>query len=134
MRERYAARAVCADGRAMIASGVVPQHRPVHSPLGREAMQHPRHVVRPGTKVLAPVVLVLALVAVVVPGAGAAHAVDAWRVPDRATITLPGHGYGHGHGLSQYGAQGAARQGLGYRRIVKFYYPGTRWGQAAGKV
>ena len=31
-------------------------------------------------------------------------------VPTRHHIT--GHGYGHGHGLSQYGARGAARQGL----------------------
>lgn len=35
-------------------------------------------------------------------------------------------GDGHGHGMSQYGAQGAAAQGLGYRRILAFYYPGTR--------
>lgn len=35
-------------------------------------------------------------------------------------------GNGHGHGMSQYGAQGAAEQGLGYRRILHFYYPGTR--------
>ena len=95
-------------------------------------MPRPRHAVRPVTGVLATVVLALA--AVVVPAAGPAHAVDAWRVPDRATITVRGHGYGHGHGLSQYGAQRAAGQGLGYRRIVEFYYPGTRWGQAAGKV
>ena len=26
-----------------------------------------------------------------------------------------GHGYGHGHGLSQYGAKGAASQGVGWR-------------------
>jgi SpoIID/LytB domain protein len=96
-------------------------------------MQQPRHAVRPVTSVLTTVVLALVAL-VVVPGAGAAQAADAWRVPSRATITLPGHGFGHGHGLSQYGAQGAARQGLGYRRIVKFYYPGTRWGRAAGKV
>ena len=95
-------------------------------------MPRPRHAVRPMSGVLATVVLALA--AVVVPAAGPAHAVDAWRVPDRATITVRGHGYGHGHGLSQYGAQRAAGQGLGYRRIVEFYYPGTRWGQAAGKV
>ena len=34
-------------------------------------------------------------------------------------------GNGHGHGMSQYGAQGAAAQGLGYRQILAFYYPGT---------
>ena len=35
------------------------------------------------------------------------------EVPGRAaTYTVTGYGYGHGHGLSQYGAQGAANQGL----------------------
>jgi len=96
-------------------------------------MQHPPHAARPVTGLLAAALM--ALVLVFVPAPGPAHAAgDTWRVPDRATVTVRGHGYGHGHGLSQYGAQGAARQGLGYRRIVKFYYPGTRWGQAAGKV
>lgn len=45
------------------------------------------------------------------------------------TLTVRGRGYGHGHGLSQYGAQGAARQGLGYRAILSFYYPRTRLGR-----
>jgi SpoIID/LytB domain protein len=36
--------------------------------------------------------------------------------------------------MSQWGAEGAARQGLGYRDIVGFYYPGTSWGRATGKV
>ncbi|MCW2842847.1 MAG: SpoIID/LytB domain [Nocardioides sp.] len=65
-----------------------------------------------------------------------AHAAraDTWKVPASAWVTVRGHGYGHGHGMSQYGAEGAAREGLGYRRIVDFYYPGTTWGTAAGKV
>ena len=42
-------------------------------------------------------------------------------------MTLHGHGFGHGHGMSQYGAQGAAKQGLTYRQIIDFYYPGTTW-------
>jgi SpoIID/LytB domain protein len=36
--------------------------------------------------------------------------------------------------MSQYGAEGAARQGLTYRQIAKFYYPGTTWGTAQGRV
>ena len=50
------------------------------------------------------------------------------------TVVLSGHGFGHGHGMSQYGAQGAAKQGLTYRQIIDFYYPGTTWSQVTGKV
>jgi len=63
-----------------------------------------------------------------------AQAVDSWPVPRQAWVTIKGHGYGHGHGMSQYGAQGAAQQGLGFRRIAQFYYPGTAWGTARGPV
>lgn len=66
--------------------------------------------------------------------AAPATAVDSWPVPRQAWITIKGHGYGHGHGMSQYGAEGAARQGLSYRRIANFYYPGTSWGTARGRV
>ena len=59
---------------------------------------------------------------------------SSWRVPSPARVTVQGHGYGHGHGMSQYGAEGAARQGLGYRDIIDFYYPGTEWGTARGRV
>ena len=34
--------------------------------------------------------------------------------------------FGHGVGLSQYGAMFAATQGIGYKEILDFYYPGTR--------
>jgi stage II sporulation protein D len=63
-----------------------------------------------------------------------AQAADSWAVPRQAWITIKGHGYGHGHGMSQYGAQGAAMQGLGFRRIAQFYYPGTTWGTVGGPV
>ena len=36
--------------------------------------------------------------------------------------------------MSQYGAQGAAKQGLTYQQIIDFYYPGTSWSQVTGKV
>ena len=49
-----------------------------------------------------------------------------------ACCKLTGHGYGHGHGMSQYGAQGAALQGLTHRQILAFYYPGTTLGTATG--
>ncbi|MGM0501256.1 MAG: stage II sporulation protein D, partial [Bacillota bacterium] len=35
-------------------------------------------------------------------------------------------GFGHGVGMSQYGAQGLARQGYNYRRILEHYYPQTK--------
>ena len=53
------------------------------------------------------------------------------EVPAATAYTVTGYGYGHGHGLSQYGAQGAANQGLSWKQIVGFYYPGTRLGRAA---
>lgn len=59
---------------------------------------------------------------------------DTWQVPGAAWVTIKGHGYGHGHGMSQYGAEGAAREGLTYRQIVEFYYPGTSWGVSRGRV
>lgn len=90
----------------------------------------PRH---PRRSALAAAVLATALAtAVLVPAP--AHAADSWKVPKRATVTFVGHGYGHGKGLSQYGAEGAARQGLGHRKILSFYYPGTRNGTAKGSI
>ena len=52
---------------------------------------------------------------------------QSYWVPVGRTVVLRGHGFGHGHGMSQYGAQGAAKQGLGYKQIVNFYYPRTTW-------
>ncbi|UUZ58056.1 hypothetical protein [Nocardioides sp. B-3] len=57
-----------------------------------------------------------------------ARRVETFPVSGAATITITGHGYGHGKGLSQYGAEGAAQQGLTWRQIIDFYYPGTTWG------
>ncbi|HEU4811985.1 MAG TPA: SpoIID/LytB domain-containing protein [Nocardioides sp.] len=74
---------------------------------------------------------VLAVLAWVVP----AHADPSWSVPDGATITIDGKGFGHGHGLSQWGAQGAAKNhDLTYTEIVDFYYPGTGDGSVGGQV
>src|SRR4051795_5545287 len=39
---------------------------------------------------------------------------------------LDGRGWGHGVGMSQWGAEGAARHGWDYRRILAHFYPGTR--------
>jgi stage II sporulation protein D len=50
---------------------------------------------------------------------------QSYWIPADDRIVVRGHGYGHGHGMSQYGAYGAARQGLTADQIVGFYYPGT---------
>ena len=55
-------------------------------------------------------------------------------MPANGMLKLTGHGYGHGHGMSQYGAQGAARQGLTHRQILAFYYPGTASARPAGTI
>src|SRR5438552_362439 len=39
---------------------------------------------------------------------------------------LDGRGWGHGVGMSQWGAEGYARHGADYRRILAHYYPTTR--------
>lgn len=41
---------------------------------------------------------------------------------ENGMITLQGGGFGHGIGLSQYGANTMAKNGIGYKDIVKYYY------------
>lgn len=82
--------------------------------------------------------LVPALLTVLVAASGApapaARQAERWAVSPEGTVTLTGHGYGHGHGMSQYGAEGAARQGLTHLDILAFYYPGTTVGRSSGPV
>ncbi|HET6697704.1 MAG TPA: SpoIID/LytB domain-containing protein [Nocardioidaceae bacterium] len=59
---------------------------------------------------------------------------QSYWVPVNKQVEIHGHGYGHGHGMSQYGAQGAALQGMSYREIAEFYYPGTSWSKVRGAV
>ncbi len=66
--------------------------------------------------------------------AAAVETDQSYWVPVGKKVVIDGHGYGHGHGMSQYGAQGAALQGLAYKDIADFYYPGTDWGKVRGKV
>jgi len=44
----------------------------------------------------------------------------------RYKILFSGRGYGHGVGFCQWGAEGMARRGIGYRQILLHYYPDTR--------
>jgi SpoIID/LytB domain protein len=82
----------------------------------------------------AVLIAVAATLVGVTTSAPAYAAGDSWKVPAQARIQILGHGYGHGHGMSQYGAEGAAREGLTYRQIANFYYRGTDWGEAKGPV
>ena len=46
---------------------------------------------------------------------------------------VSGAGFGHGIGMSQYGAYGFAQKGVGYVRILRHYYRGTRLGSAPSR-
>lgn len=87
-------------------------------------------VVGPG---LALVLGLVTLPLTVSPAAAVSTDQSYWVAPG-GSVVFRGHGYGHGHGMSQYGAQGAAKQGLTYRQIVGFYYPGTTWSTVTGQV
>ena len=56
-----------------------------------------------------------AVVALVIPAAASAGTV----------FLLDGRGWGHGVGMSQWGAEGYARHGYDYERILAHYYPHT---------
>lgn len=66
---------------------------------------------------------------------GLAAIVAALALPGTAaaapTFLLDGGGWGHGVGMSQWGAEGYARHGYDYRRILAHYYPHTTIEQAA---
>ena len=70
--------------------------------------------------------LAVAAAAALLPPVGPVAAAD--------PLELQGRGFGHGIGLSQYGAQRAATQGVGWKEIVRTYYPRTRLGKAGGQV
>ncbi|MFL5925854.1 MAG: SpoIID/LytB domain-containing protein [Gaiellaceae bacterium] len=61
-----------------------------------------------------------ALAALALPASGAAGTV----------FLLDGRGWGHGVGMSQWGAEGYARHGYGYRQILAHYYSQTHIGIA----
>ena len=86
--------------------------------------------VRRRVAVLVALLPALPVLVMAAPAAGD----DAFRVPSSGHLVLHGHGYGHGHGMSQYGAEGAARQGKSWRRIVSFYYPNTEMGSTGRRM
>ncbi|WP_454084439.1 SpoIID/LytB domain-containing protein [Georgenia sp. Marseille-Q6866] len=64
----------------------------------------------------------------------AASADETYPRPASGSWEIQGRGWGHGIGMSQWGAQGAAEQGVGYRRILDFYYPGTAPGTVSNST
>jgi stage II sporulation protein D len=50
--------------------------------------------------------------------------------PGEPVFVISGHGWGHGVGMGQWGANGFARRGTAYDRILAHYYPGTSLEQA----
>jgi SpoIID/LytB domain protein len=74
----------------------------------------------------AAVVAVLVTAPVVAaPPPARADTSTVWLLPADGVFPITGHGYGHGHGLAQWGAQGAAEQGVTAPAILDAYYPGT---------
>jgi stage II sporulation protein D len=49
-------------------------------------------------------------------------------VPVTGGWRITGEGWGHGVGMCQFGANGMARRGAGFREILARYYPGTETG------
>lgn len=43
-------------------------------------------------------------------------------IQDGEKVIIKNKGYGHGVGMSQYGAEGMAREGYNYQDILKYYY------------
>ncbi|MDZ7636646.1 MAG: SpoIID/LytB domain-containing protein [Bryobacterales bacterium] len=60
---------------------------------------------------------------------------DLYEVRDEQHfVSFEGKGSGHGVGLSQRGAMEMARQGMKYRAILAFYFPGSRVGVGAAGI
>jgi SpoIID/LytB domain protein len=72
---------------------------------------------------LAAALLASLLTAVVT--ATPALAEEVYERPATGVFNVQGHGWGHGHGMSQWGAQGAASQGVDADTITSTYYPST---------
>ncbi|WP_052702853.1 stage II sporulation protein D [Paenibacillus beijingensis] len=56
---------------------------------------------------------------------GLASSQFTWKI-DRSSIHITTYGYGHGVGMSQWGADGMAREGSAASQILAHYYSGTR--------
>ena len=70
--------------------------------------------------------LLLSLALLAAPIAAAGAAAQSTATVTSTTFLISGRGWGHGVGMSQWGAYGYARRGVGYDKILAHYYPGTR--------
>src|SRR5674476_409664 len=59
----------------------------------------------------------------------AAGPAGAWS--SESAFLINGHGWGHGIGMSQWGCYGYAKHGWAYKAILKHYYTGITFGDAA---
>lgn len=81
----------------------------------------------------AAVAAVLACTGLVVAAPAASAAEEVYPAPASGSWTVDGRAFGHGRGLSQWGSQGAALQGVSAKAILDFYYPGTATGSVTGQ-
>jgi stage II sporulation protein D len=88
--------------------------------MTRPQLLHPTRFARAAATFLAAGSLLLTG-ALMAPSAEA----DSGVKPSSGKFVIKGAGFGHGHGMSQYGAYGAAKEGLSWKQILGFYYPGT---------
>jgi SpoIID/LytB domain protein len=86
----------------------------------------PASLTSPGTAAVTPAAFTTAVIEV--------PAVDSVTIPGSGRITVKGHGFGHGIGMSQYGAQGAAKAGIPYGQVLATYYPGTTLAKRSGRI
>lgn len=85
-------------------------------------------------------VLIATLAALLAPAAVASAAAPAATAAAAAPqagaaaaeLVAEGGGWGHGVGMSQWGAEGYARHGKGYRWILGHYFQGTKIGKLKG--
>lgn len=56
---------------------------------------------------------------------------DFQMIADGTEVVVKTKGYGHGVGMSQYGANGMAKEGKTYEEITAYYYPGASLEEAS---
>ena len=66
--------------------------------------------------------------------AAPALAEEVYTRPTDGVFQVEGRGWGHGHGLNQWGAEGAARQGVTAKAILDHYYQGTTQATQAART